>query len=159
MVPFAEGTDALEGDELEISHTITDSLIHSDANWKFYDIKFSADASPGLQQYLGYIILSKKDVIGLADASPSNAEYEEALTKYTNVLVKHKYIGYCVLYSALNQSKDASYKKAKAKEILDYAKDDTFYNDVVGDARIPDKITAPIKINYTYLDSLRVMAK
>lgn len=158
MVPFAEGTDALEGDELEISHTITDSLIHSDANWKFYDIKFSADASPGLQQYLGYIILSKKDVIGLSAASPSNAEYKEALTKYTNVLVKNKYIGYCVLYSALKQSKDATYKKATAKQILDYAKDDTF-NDVVGDNRIPNTITAPIKLNYTYLDSLRVMAE
>jgi hypothetical protein len=159
MVPFTEGNDALEGDELELWRVTTDSLINSDADCKFYDSKFSADASPGLQQHFGYIVLSKKDIIGLAAANPSDVTYQEVLTKYTTVLVKNKYIGYCVLYSALKQSKDTSYKKVMAKEILNYAKDDTFYNDAVGDARIPDSITAPIKINYAYLDSLKVMAE
>lgn len=158
MVPFSEGTDALEGDELELWRVTTDSLINSDADWKFYDSKFSADASVGLQQHFGYIVLSKKDMIGLAAANPTNTGYQETVTKYTNVLVKNKYIGYCVLYSALKQSKDTAYKKTKAKEILNYAKDDTFLEDA-NSVMPPRDLLTRINLNYAYLDSLKVMAE
>lgn len=158
MAPYAEGTDELTGIELETLQVVDDSLINTQAGWQFYDSKFSGTAHPGLQQYIGYVVLSQKDIIGLAASHPADTTYQALLVKYVNALAETKYIGYCTLYHALKYTNDPLYRKTKAVEILEYAEDDSFQDDANSNAGAPEDILTGVNKNYAYIDSLTVMA-
>jgi hypothetical protein len=159
MAPYAEGTDELVDSELETLQIVDDPLLTTQASWQFFDSKFSATASPGLQQYIGYVVLNQKDVIDLAAKNPTNATYQAILKKYVNAFTTTKYIGYCTLYHALKHVDDPLYRKTKAAEILVYAKEDTFLDDANSNGSAPSDILAGVHVNYSYIDSLTVMAQ
>ncbi|MEL1246118.1 hypothetical protein AAEO56_17725 [Flavobacterium sp. DGU11] len=154
--PYAADTDALTGPEADLEYSLDDSLMHSDAPWTYYDSKYSDTLHYGIQQHIAWIILSQKDLIGLAGSNPSNATYQAVLKKYIDNLVKNKYSGYCLLYSALEKVTDTAYQKEKAKAILAYGKNDTLFTGSKED--FPEGVQEGLQTTYSFLKQLKVMA-
>lgn len=158
MAPYDTNTHDLEGSEFELYTTLTDSMLAANASWEYYDSMYSSSLHPGIQEYIGYLVLSKADLIGLAHNDLTNTTYQTALKKYINILVDKKYMGYCVLYFALTQVNDPVYKKTKAKEIVAYAQNDSSLD---GADEIEEDLPVAVQklqVNYSYIENLETMA-
>jgi hypothetical protein len=113
----------------------------SKIDWTYFDKQYNESLSKPKKQDIAYIILCKKDLIGLVNKNPDNAELVAALKKYTDILVKAEYIGYTSLYYSLQTLKpiDEAFVKEKAAAILKYAKHDTTHADFINDKEMMAK--------------------
>lgn len=129
--------------ESDTSEDITNIELAEDSkiDWTYFDKQYNERLSNPKKQDIAYIILCKKDLIGLVNKNPDNAELVAALKKYTDILVKTEYIGYTSLYYSLQTLKpiDEAYVKEKAAAILKYAKHDTTHADFINDKEMMAK--------------------
>lgn len=157
QLPYVSWPDEVSEEDRIIEFTLTDSLLTSNAAWDFYDSRQSDTLSTSIQQYIGWIVLQKKDLIAIARDNPANATYQNALKKNINKLVDSKYTGYCLLYHALINVNDPQYQEEQAVKILEYAQNDTFLNDVEGNDGSPDLLKTVVKENYSYINNFKTL--
>lgn len=152
--------------ELEIQNNFITHIPDTKTDWTYFDKLYSENLNKAEKQYLGYIILNDKDLIGLAKQDTKNKTNVEALKKYVEILVTQKYSGYTVLYYALDVLKDvdSEFVKANASKIKEYAKNDTFSLDTIKDTELrnnPDKPSYVDKMvaNYSYVEKIEAFLK
>ena len=94
---------------------------------------YKDNLSIGQKQYLAYLILSTKDLIGIYASNPKDKDLEIKMKKYIDILIGSEYIGYCVLYNGLKTlvEVDKNYVENNARLIVAYAQKDAFSKQVI----------------------------
>lgn len=139
---------------------IADEIKNPEITWEYFDELYQDNMPSDQKQSIAFTILSTKDLIGLVRNDPENLQLRDALKKYVNVLVSTKYIGYCILYSALEQSGDLAYSKRKAQEIVEYSVSDTFHQSFLNENEAQEtRFYRKVAENYSYLRQLRELSE
>lgn len=138
QLPYIVSNYADEVPEFNTQHEIAQKVSDSTVTWEYFDSLYSEELSLAQKQNVAILVLSVKDLISLARADPRNDYYQDALTKYVDVLVDSRYFGYCLLYSALEQCQDPSYQKRKAIDILNYSIGESFHHTFLNNPDLPE---------------------
>lgn len=122
-------------DEFVINNNIEENVEDQNIDWTYFDALYSDNLPGDIKEKLGYIILAKKDLIGLLKNDPTNTTYIAAVKKYINILVDEKYIGFTVLQSALVELETAdgnyaSYVDETAQKIVKYGRSEYPFADI-----------------------------
>lgn len=146
---------------LSIKNNFKDKINNDKYDWRYFDSLYNENLNISEKQYLAFIVLAKKDLLGDYKNLPSD-EKSSVILKYTSVLVKTEYIGYCLLYnsiSLLNDSKFLGNKKIIdnfAADIVDYSKRTTFFENAIKAMANTEsnKYLIKIKENQKYLGKI-----
>jgi len=140
--------------ENDLGHKMNDPKI----DWKTLNSLYSADLSTASKQYLIYILFAKKDLLGIQTETPSK-DQEDIIKEYTRELVNTKYVGYCLLYNALNvlnnDSENTALVKDLANQISVYSESEKFHSDFLSKPTGREKWIEKVKENYSYLDRIK----
>ncbi|EJL72050.1 hypothetical protein [Chryseobacterium populi] len=139
--------------ENDLNHKINDSEIE----WKVINSLYNTDLSTAEKQFLIYIILAKKDLLGTQNETPTQ-DQAALIANYAKELVASKYIGYCLLYNTLvtlnKDSQNTQLVKDLAKQIVTYSGTETFHSDFVRKPEGRDPYINKVKEDYTFLDKI-----
>lgn len=118
--------------EFTINNNLTTKLQNKDFDWRYFAALYNESLSVSTRQFLSYIILVNKDLINVCKQNPGNTDATNELKRQVSTLVSTKYIGYCVLYNALQtlESTDKSFTMENSKRIIEYAKQDQFSQNI-----------------------------
>jgi hypothetical protein len=95
-------------------------------------------------------------LIELAKNTPDNQEYQEALKKYVNVLTSTNYIGYSVLYTALQSITDKKFTTSQAALISEYAPHNDFHSSLLKETATKGTIIEnKVKDDLNYLNKIK----
>ncbi|MEY8761119.1 hypothetical protein [Chryseobacterium tongliaoense] len=140
--------------ENDLNHKMNDSKI----GWKAISSLYHIDLSTAEKQFLIYIILAKKDLLGIQNDTPTQ-DQAALIINYAKELVASKYIGYCLLYNTLvtlnKDSQNSQLVKDLAKQIVTYSGAETFHSDFVSKPEGRDPYINKVKEDYTYLDKIK----
>lgn len=147
--------------DLEYKYNFEERIPDTKTDWTFFDKIYKDDMSRPEKQYLSFLILNIKDLIGVTKQDLSNKKNVDALKKYVNVLANEEYIGYTILFNALDVLKDtdSEFVKTQAAKIVAYAKNDSMSLNVINDKELqnhpekPDHIDEMIA-NYGYVKQI-----
>lgn len=127
-------------------------------DWKAINALYHPDLSTASKQHVIYILFAKKDLLGIQNNTPTQ-EQANLIANYTKELVKTKYIGYCLLYNALEtlrkDPKNALLVKDLAKQIASYSAKETFHSDFINKPEGRDRWLAKVKEDYSYLNKIK----
>lgn len=138
---------------------VDDILKNEAETWVSFDNQFNSNLNSFESQYLSYLILAKKDLIGLYKYEKSELLKEKLIFHTTN-LINHKYAGYSVLYNSLNSLKETNsdYVKSNAAKIVEYSKTEKYHSELISDSDFEkDPVTA--KYHKKVKDDLSYLAK
>lgn len=155
----SESSDIIKSD----LYTEIESKISNDKySWEYFDNLYNNEMTLAEKQKLAYIVLSQKDLIGLLKNNTKNQVFHDKVKKHINILVESEYIGYCLLYNALEsvKTKDIDFVKKSAKLIENYSYNDDFHSDIIANVEMAkdphvSKYFHKIKENYSYLDKIK----
>ena len=139
--------------ENDLAHKMNDSQV----DWKTLNALYSADLSTASKQYLIYILLAKKDLLGIQNTAPT-ADQAKLIAQYAQELVNTKYPGYCLLYNTLltlNSTEYAPLSKTLATQIVSNSKTEVFHSNFLNRPEGRDPYIAKVKEDYTYLDKIK----
>ncbi|WP_396151410.1 hypothetical protein [Flavobacterium sp.] len=146
----------------EIFQKVEKMLVNINYSWEDFDKLYKDELTAAEKQNLAYIILSQKDLIGLLKSNQESEVYNKKVKQYVNDLVESKYLGYCLLFNALEalKSNDPKFVKENANLILNYSINDDFHNDIINnDEMIKNPQTSKyyykIKENYSFLERIK----
>lgn len=148
--------EADESSEIAAKLDLEEKINNPEYDWKYFNNLHSEKLSITEKQNLAFIILSTKDLIGLAQNNPENSEFKNAIKQNVATLTETEYIGYCVLYNAIEATNDNDFKKAQFSKIIDYAKADNFHEFNLKNKELENTpFYAKIKENYHYLEIIK----
>lgn len=140
----------------------------STTTWETFDELFNNPTKNFTQiqkQYLAYVILVKKDLIGYVKNNAENTTATGKLKDYVTVLTESKYIGYCTLYFALKslQTSQETFVHNSAQTISTNSAGDEFTADMNEEVKTnfdtyDEKGKATLnkyKDNYSYLEKIK----
>lgn len=140
--------------ENDLNHKMNDSKM----DWKTINALYSTDLSTAEKQFVIYIVLAKKDLLGIQNSAPTQ-DQANLISIYAKELVSSKYIGYCLLYHTLvtlnNTSENVPLVKTLAKQIVTYSETEKFHLDFISRPEGRDPYLNKVKEDYTYLDKIR----
>lgn len=163
QMPFVMGGDSETDGHFDLDNNLMISMENPSVSWTYFDNLYNSSLKTSVKQRLSYIILVKKDLIGLVDANPSNTTLVTALKKHVDNLVGSSYIGYTSLYYALDAlnrvSGQTSYVDAKAAQIVSYAANDPFHPDMIqaGPTEIGQDLHDKLVANYAYVTQISAL--
>lgn len=133
QIPFVVGGDTESDMDFLSDNEVYQKMEDSAVDWTYFDNLNNSSLSTSLRQELSYIVLCKKDLIGLVNKNPNNTTLKEALRRNVDNLIETKYIGYTSLYSGLETLRSIGDNVGdRATEILQYAADDQFHLEMIG---------------------------
>ncbi|HCN48842.1 MAG TPA: hypothetical protein DIT10_07090 [Chryseobacterium sp.] len=140
--------------ENDLSHKMNDPKI----DWKTINALYNPDLNTASKQYLIYILLAKKDLLGIQNTTPTQ-EQANLIINYAKELVKTKYFGYCLLYNTLEtlntDAKNAQLVKDLSKQIVVDSGTEKFHADFISRPEGRDPYINKVKEDYTYLDKIK----
>lgn len=140
-----------------MENQLNEKMNDPNITWEEIDKLYHDDLNPAQKQFLIYIILAKKDLIGLQNENPTDAQYAK-LAKYTQELVDSKYIGYCLLYHALatlHHGDNAEQIKSYANEIEHYSANESFHSNFLANPNGKGEYIQKIRENQSFLDKIK----
>lgn len=164
QMSFITGGDSDADFDFLLEHEVTQKSDDLSVDWTYFDNLYSGSLQNSIKQDLSYIVLCKKDLIGLVKKHPSDASLITALKKHVDNLVETKYLGYTSLYCALEIldliGDEDDFVKAKATAIVQYASNDPFHPYMieggvsgVGSQELYDKFVD----NYSYVSKIETL--
>lgn len=148
--------EADESSEIAAKLKLEEKVNNPEYDWKYFNNLYNESLSVTEKQNLSFIILSTKDLIGLAQRDPKNTELKNAIKQNVTTLTNTKYIGYCLLYNAIEAANDENFKKEQFSIIVDYAKNENFHEfNLKNKALENTPFYAKIKENYSYLETIK----
>jgi len=133
--------------ENDLAHKMNDPKV----DWKTINALYSADLSTASKQYLIYILLAKKDLLGIQNTAPTT-DQAKLIAQYAQELVNTKYPGYCLLYNTLltlNSTEYAPLSETLASQI------EVFHSNFLNRPEGRDPYVAKVKEDYIYLDKIK----
>ena len=151
--------------DMGYKYNFEEKIPDSNTDWTYFDKIYKDDMSRPEKQYLGYLILNIKDLIGITKQDLSNKKNVEALKKYVSVLTAEDYTGYSILFNALDvlNNTDSEFVEMHATKIADYAKKDSMSKNLINDKELQDNPEKPDHIdemiaNYGYVSKIEKLA-
>ncbi|WP_299127549.1 hypothetical protein [uncultured Winogradskyella sp.] len=159
QLPYVNGDYDISKLSLELK--LKDIINSDNYSWEYFNKLYNEDFNVSEKQFISYIILAKKDLIGDFIANP-NKRKSALVLKYTGVLVNSEYIGYNVLYNSLislNQSNEdySDYIQSFKDNISIYSVNDTFHKDFINsdvEGSNLSHYSKKIKSNYEFLNRI-----
>lgn len=158
QLPYYKAASETEAAEEMAKWNYEEKISEENIGWTYFDGLYNDNLSVYNKQKLAFIILSKKDLIGLVKQNPNDENLKTALKKYVSILVDTKYFGYCVLFSALELlSDDTIFITETIQEIDRYAALEKFHTNVLDQGNdFPDReVFLKIKEDYSYLERIK----
>lgn len=160
QLPYIVSNYADEVAVFNTEHELAEKVRDSTVTWEYFDSIYSEDLPTCQKQNIAVFVLRSKDLIGLARDNPRNIVYQDAITKYLNILSTTKYFGYCLLYAALEQCHDEEFKKQIAINILNYSVGEIFHQTFLNNPdRKDDWQSRKVEEDLTYLSRIRQLAE
>lgn len=157
---YLEVTDADAQAQFDMENEIIANQSDATVDWTYFDKLYTTSLSSSVQVELAYSILSKKDLVSLVYDNPNDQTYVSALKKYVNVLTANGYLGYTLIYSALDAlkaAKEDTFVASQAAIIKTYGANDTWHTGVIaggyqtmGTQDAYDKVVS----DFTYLEKI-----
>ena len=166
QLPLYTGEANATNLNVNIQNIIGQKLADESIGYSEFEKMMSPELTISEQQYLIYIILAKKDFIAYVNANKNSKQNVEKLRNYVSVLVKSKYIGYCVLYNALKvlQTIDKEFVNNNFLAIVSYAEKDGISKSMAQNTQTATGntdqkqaiIQSKFKENLEYLDRIKL---
>lgn len=140
-----------------VKNKLNEKMNDPKVTWEEIDKLYHDNLNPAEKQFLIYIMLAKKDLIGLQKEKPSNEQFAK-LSKYTQELVNSKYIGYCLLYNALitlDNGDNSDIIQSYAKKIEDYSANESFHSNFLKKPKEKGAYIEKVSENYSFLDKIK----
>jgi len=135
QMSFISGGDTQEDMDFILDNHLYEKMEDSNIDWTYFDDLYDSSLQNSLKQELSYLILCKKDLIGLVNNNPDNNTLVNVLKKHVDNLVETEYSGYTALYYALDAlkstGKETVYIQNQAAEIVQYSTNDPFRPDMM----------------------------
>lgn len=160
QIPFVTASDTIVDGSFVLDHYFYENVEDSNVSWTYFDNLYSNSLDNSIKQKISYVVLCKKDLIGLVYDNPSDSALSTALKKHVDNLVNTKYLGYTALYyalDALNETgKETTYVKNVAAEIALYAAEDEFHPEMInaGSSEVGAQLYGQIEDNYTHISKI-----
>lgn len=125
-----------------------DAKLHDKTvTYETFEQLYTPDLTLAEKQYLAFIILAKKDFIGHVRQHPTAKADIQKMKAYITLLVENKYIGYCVLYNALQSlpATEKDFVHQQYRQIALYADKDTITPSILEAASSSTPATAQQK--------------
>jgi hypothetical protein len=140
--------------ENDLAHKMNDTAI----DWQTLNALYSSDLNTASKQYLIYIVLAKKDLLGIQNTTPTQAQ-ATIIANYAQELVNSKYIGYSLLYNTLatlnNDVQYGTLVKTLAAQIIADSKTENFHSNFINRPEGRDPYIEKVKEDYTYLGKIQ----
>jgi|GEM_PF-5727656 len=145
----------------DLEYNLIEKQDDANVSWKYFDQLYNASLRASAKQQLAYIILVKKDLIGMVKDNPQDAEKVAALKKYAHILCKGQYTGFTTLYFALDALKAAGetdFVNQVAAKVYAYGKNEGWHKGVIeggvetiGSQASYDKVVS----DFTFVDKIK----
>ncbi len=157
QIPFVTAADTIVDGSFVVHNDFYQNVEDKNVSWTYFDNLYNASLESSIKQKISYVVLCKKDLIGLVNEDPNNATLVTALKRHIDNLVETEYLGYTALYFALdalqNTGKDFNYIEDKAAEIVLYAGNDLFHPEMInaGSSEVGEELYDKIVDNHDYV--------
>lgn len=147
--------------EMGLKYNFGEKIFDSNTTWDYFDKIYNDTLSVTNKQYLSYIILSTKDLIGLYSKDKNNEILEKKLIFHTKSLVDSDYIGYCLLYYSFDalKRKYPDMIKAFKNKVINYSAGDKWHKEILENKELEKSEMSlyykKVKENYGYLDKIK----
>ncbi|MFP9117830.1 hypothetical protein ACLI08_08585 [Flavobacterium sp. RNTU_13] len=145
----------------DLEYNLIEKQDDANVSWKYFDQLYNNSLRASAKQQLAYIILVKKDLIGMVKDNPQDAEKVAALKKYVHILCKGEYTGFTTLYFALDALKAAGetdFVNQVAAKVYAYGKNEGWHKGVIeggvetiGSQASYDKVVS----DFTFVDKIK----
>ncbi|PJR03750.1 hypothetical protein [Avrilella dinanensis] len=145
-IPLISSTDENESAlELIFENDFQTKEMSNQYGWEYFDKFHSQGLNSSEEQYVAYVVLKRKELITQLSIKPQDEDILNAFKRNIDILVNNKYLGYHLLYNALNviSTIDESYTKETARKIVAYSIDNEYvcngYQELLNNSNIDDQ--------------------
>lgn len=145
-IPLISSTDENESAlELIFDNDFQTKEMSNQYGWEYFDKFHSQGLNSSEEQYVAYVVLKRKELITQLSIKPHDEDILNAFKRNIDILVNNKYLGYHLLFNALNvvSTIDESYTKETARKIVAYSIDNEYvcngYQELLNNPNIDDQ--------------------